>query len=372
MSFDDDDDDWGDDADDAAYDDDGDDPFGEDDPFGNDDDNTNNTANNTAATTSDGVYTLLQPAEIAARIERAVGDVTELLGISGDLASLLLRLHGWQSERFISTMLDGDTVRVKEETTNGERRVDAREHLLRTKGLWFLAPEHDATNIIVDVGDADEFECPICYDDVAGVDTYANECGHRFCQGCWRDVLSASLAQSNTVGALTHCPGHKCGAVVPDAAFATLLSSPSEQTRFAEVIAASFVQDNAYARWCPAADCDTAVLSTTFTNQARAANEQSPPVTCDPLSKRLTLDGSDAVAYVKSTVDCSCGYAFCFNAACGGDDATAGETHEPVHCSLLEVWRQKCAAESGNAEWIILNTRKCPACTVRIEKNQVS
>lgn len=31
----------------------------------------------------------------------------------------------------------------------------------------------------------------------------------------------------------------------------------------------------------------------------------------------------------------------------------------------------KCGNESETANWILANTKKCPVCTVRIEKNQV-
>ena len=46
------------------------------------------------------------------------------------------------------------------------------------------------------------------------------------------------------------------------------------------------------------------------------------------------------------------------------------ESHAPVGCEQLSQWLQKCKNESETAHWIIANTRKCPKCSIRIEKNQ--
>jgi len=47
------------------------------------------------------------------------------------------------------------------------------------------------------------------------------------------------------------------------------------------------------------------------------------------------------------------------------------EAHDPSPCDQVEVWLDKCGNESETANWILANTKKCPVCTVRIEKNQV-
>lgn len=62
------------------------------------------------------------------------------------------------------------------------------------------------------------------------------------------------------------------------------------------------------------------------------------------------------------TVKCRCGFAFCFRCA--------EEDHAPANCDQLSEWLQKCKNESETAHWIIANTKKCPKCAIRIEKNQ--
>ena len=33
-------------------------------------------------------------------------------------------------------------------------------------------------------------------------------------------------------------------------------------------------------------------------------------------------------------------------------------------------WQEKCSNESETVNWILANTKKCPKCLARIEKNQ--
>ena len=60
-------------------------------------------------------------------------------------------------------------------------------------------------------------------------------------------------------------------------------------------------------------------------------------------------------------VDCKCGYSFCFTCL--------EEYHGPALCSQVSDWKLKCGKESDNAQWIVTNTKKCPKCYTRIEKN---
>jgi ariadne-1 len=61
-------------------------------------------------------------------------------------------------------------------------------------------------------------------------------------------------------------------------------------------------------------------------------------------------------------VMCACGVPFCFR--CGQ------EAHDPATCDMLSAWQEKCQSESETANWILANTKKCPKCNCRIEKNQ--
>ncbi len=42
------------------------------------------------------------------------------------------------------------------------------------------------------------------------------------------------------------------------------------------------------------------------------------------------------------------------------------------NCFPLQLirWQEKCSNESETVNWILANTKKCPKCLARIEKNQ--
>ena len=88
-----------------------------------------------------------------------------------------------------------------------------------------------------------------------------------------------------------------------------------------------FIEKNSLLRWCPSPGCECVVA-----------------------------------AQGVRTVTCTCLHAFCF--LCNQ------EAHEPCSCEQLAMWLEKCSTESSNATWIVANTKKCPKCDARIEKNQ--
>lgn len=59
---------------------------------------------------------------------------------------------------------------------------------------------------------------------------------------------------------------------------------------------------------------------------------------------------------------CGNQHSFCF--LCDGED------HRPTSCKDIQKWLEKNSSESANANWLLVNTKPCPACRVHIEKNQ--
>lgn len=175
-------------------------------------------------------------------------------------------------------------------------------------------------------GEEAEVECAICSDDVAWADTHALGCGHRYCKECWGDYLEDRISKGKE-GVFSQCPGLDCSVMVDDDSI-ELLVDATWYGKYATAIVRSFVEDSNSLRWCPAPRCENSVK---------------------------------AHGHVL-TVTCDCSFKFCFN--CNE------EAHEPSTCKDLRLWLEKCQNESETAHWIIANTKKCPKCNVRIEKNQ--
>lgn len=60
-------------------------------------------------------------------------------------------------------------------------------------------------------------------------------------------------------------------------------------------------------------------------------------------------------------VQCRCGFDLCFSCL--------EEYHAPATCAQVEEWNLKSLKEADNAQWIVSNTKKCPRCFTRIERN---
>jgi ariadne-1 len=106
------------------------------------------------------------------------------------------------------------------------------------------------------------------------------------------------------------------------------LVNPADYKKYSRYLLRSFVDINKCVKWCPSPGCDKAISSS---------------------------GGC-------SSVTCTCGCSFCLR--CGE------ESHSPITCEQLASWQEKCRNESETANWILANTKKCPKCAVRIEKNQ--
>lgn len=105
-------------------------------------------------------------------------------------------------------------------------------------------------------------------------------------------------------------------------------------TRYRQLQDRAYVADLDNLRWCPAPNCENAV-------ECRLPHS--------------------SFATIVPTVQCSCGYKFCFG--CGLGD------HQPAPCGLVKMWQKKCADDSETANWISAHTKECGKCQSTIEKN---
>lgn len=172
-----------------------------------------------------------------------------------------------------------------------------------------------------------EHDCHICCDAYPSNEMYSMGCGHLYCVNCWKSYLSVKITEG-PICIMTTCPAHGCKEAVTDAIFRKLLPE-DEFKRYWRFVLRSYVDINKGVKWCPAAGCNKAISSA----------------------------GGGL-----SSVRCTCGNVFCLR--CGE------ESHSPVTCEQLALWQEKCKNESETANWILANTKKCPKCSVRIEKNQ--
>jgi len=269
--------------------------------------------------------------EIVPIMNQKIKDVTEILAIPPSAAVPLLRHHKWDKDRLFDSY-----------TTNSERE-------LRDAGVYHRCIKRfKSDSSIEDVSSSNNQnlngnqqsqeqilkDCTICYDEKPQEEMLSMPCGHEFCLECWKSQIQITL-ESGPSCILATCPAEKCNEIVTEEEVSKV--AQELLPKFTNYQLRNFVELNGTSRWCPGPGCDRIAAMTGKNSSLSDAN--SIVATCD----------------VCSTI-------FCIK--CGA------EPHAPLICSVLDTWNEKCKNESETANWILANTKKCPKCNTRIEKNQ--
>jgi ariadne-1 len=241
-------------------------------------------------------------------MKRRLNDVAEILDIPEPAAAVLLREHNWSKEQLMEVFY-----------------ADS-EKLLKTSGIYHRC--NPKAPIRTEGG-----VCPICYDTLEDGKRLAMPCGHEFCTNCFHDFCSNAIQEEGPSCVLTTCPQAGCKEVMTEIEVAA--AAPEYLHKFQSYQLRSFVESNTLTRWCPGKGCER--------------------VACAPNAS--AMEQEDNVAHCNG-----CYTSFCM--ICGE------EPHAPCGCKELSRWNEKCRNESETANWILANTKSCPKCVSRIEKNQ--
>mmetsp|Transcript_10369 Transcript_10369/g.42163 ORF Transcript_10369/g.42163 Transcript_10369/m.42163 type:complete len:590 (-) Transcript_10369:44-1813(-) len=103
----------------------------------------------------------------------------------------------------------------------------------------------------------EEVECPICFDDVAREDVYMLTCCHRYCRSCLQQYFHTRI--ENGLVLSIPCPHPNCGDPCAETDVQAIVS-PDEFARFRQFHYLASVRSEPTCRWCPQADCSTAVF----------------------------------------------------------------------------------------------------------------
>lgn len=250
---------------------------------------------------------MMSAQELWPEMERRVDDVTEVLNVPSGAAVALLRCFNWSKEDLL------------EDFMNNSDRV------LKKAGVFYRCGNC--------VSSGSPTECPICYEDM-DCGLLAMPCGHSFCKDCWKDFCNAALSEGPLVVSTT-CPQAGCTEVVTDEEMRKSLGEGSpEFSKYQAFQLRSFVESNPLSRWCPGPGCER--------------------IASAPSASAMEAEGNVAHCH-------ACKTHFCM--VCGI------EPHAPSSCKNLSLWLEKCRNESETANWILANTKECPKCVARIEKN---
>jgi ariadne-1 len=167
-------------------------------------------------------------------------------------------------------------------------------------------------------------ECAICCE-VADL-LRLEPCGHSFCVVCWQSYLDVADEDRGHRSCILPCMAGDCDCVLTGEVWRAV--GRGERYRRLSVHRKISVGDRM--RRCAAPECPWVLCISPF---------------------------ADIVA-----VQCHCGQTCCVR--CGR------EWHAPARCAAMEQWEDKCASESQTGNWLAVNTKPCPRCRTRIQKNQ--
>ena len=257
---------------------------------------------------------MMQAMEIRPEMDARCKDVTEMLGIPMSAAAVLLNSFHWSKEALL------------------EQYMNDSDRILKKAGVYNRCLP-GVSNASPNSSEKGPQTCFICFDEYNQM--LAMPCGHAFCFDCWNAFCTNAVEEGPSC-VLTTCPDATCAEIVTDHEFEQALGTTSPAyIKFKNFQLRSFVESNPYTRWCPGRGCE------------RIAYALSPAA--------MELEGSIAKCD-------ACVTKFCL--VCGE------EPHAPSTCKSLLKWSEKCRNESETANWILANTKSCPKCISRIEKNQ--
>ncbi len=284
---------------------------------------------NARTSLSEGAYRLLDADDVVPVFTALVNEVSALLDMDTPQAEILLRSEKWNKERLTNSYFE-DPEKCKEKCglKHYERAIVERleSMVLKEDGEGELRVESVKSEGGKEEKDqGGNFNCRICRVEQPSKEAIHMGCDHQFCADCYRGYVVSAVG-SGPACILLNCPEHKCDEALPSTLFEKLCDEKSFK-RYQQFVLRHYVEQSKTMRFCPAPGCEKIAM------------------------------GSGVYR-----VTCDCGHNFCFK--CGE------ETHEPTSCAQLQQWEEKCQSESETANWIIVNTKKCPKCDSRIEKNQ--
>lgn len=255
------------------------------------------------------LYTILDRQSLRRVQDEALSQVKSILGCSTTTARALLIFFSWDAETVLGTI--------------AER---GQEEVYKRAGLLSQAEESFPAAAVGSSGSS-EVTCMVCMCDVAPAEATTMECGHTFCNDCWREHMRISISEG--MSRRLRCMAPSCGVVCDEDKVKQLLKGNKELlAKYEQTLLESYIDDNKRAKWCPSVPhCGHAVRC------------KEPH--CE--------------------VECTCGHQFCF--------ACCEVPHSPCTCDMLRDWEQRMRDGSETSSWLNANTKPCPKCSKPVEKN---
>eukprot|EP01125_Pyxidicula_operculata_P013894 TRINITY_DN4608_c0_g1_i1.p1 TRINITY_DN4608_c0_g1~~TRINITY_DN4608_c0_g1_i1.p1 ORF type:complete len:744 (-),score=166.44 TRINITY_DN4608_c0_g1_i1:217-2124(-) len=252
---------------------------------------------------------------ISEQQKRIVENVSRTLEISPSLARHLLAELDWDEIKVINEYLDNPE-KITQETGIKLPTFEDDDDVPPTPKKKSNDPPYE----IVKQMD----ECLTCMDDTDDF-IQLTSCGHKMCRGCWRGHIETKISEGHTYD--IGCASFGCTEYVP-IEFIQYVVPDDVWKKYVEFLSNTYVERGKHAKWCKGDNCGRAI--------------------------ELSHEGKFIVG------KCTCGMVFCWKCD--------RQAHHPCTCSQAEEWLGQFSADLLNSSWIYENTKQCPKCKSRVEK----
>ena len=241
-------------------------------------------------------FEIIENSEIISMIKKLVKRESENLFIDEGNTSLLLKVFNWSADKLEDSYFTDP------------------ETLLQKEGI-----------IVEKVETEDDGCCNICFEEgkLIGLN-----CGHNYCQDCWKERIKTMLDQVGPEIINTNCMEKGCNCRV-NYKLIEEIGDPLLLKRFMYFIAKDFITHKKSYVFCPVDTCGRAIHYFDITGE-------EVPITCN------------------------CGQKFCFK--CGR------EMHKPVNCEQFMEWNDLMTNDSENMKFINTISKPCFHCGLYTER----
>lgn len=265
-----------------------------------------------ASTSGDPGFTIIDTTTIKKLQAEASEGIMAVLGCKASVAKTLLMNFRWDKEAVLGTLAD-----------------KGMEHLFKLAGVADGQESGEPGTSGASSSSSGQFiQCLTCLSDVQRSLCTSMDCGHPFCNECWKTHFKTQIEDGQARS--LRCMAFKCGVACDEDKVVELLrGNTALLEKYEQARLLSYIEDNSNVRFCPSVPwC------------GRAVQVEGDPF-CEP--------------------ECSCGATFCFK--CGK------APHSPCTCKMWDMWDEKVSGDSETKNWMLANTKPCPKCGKTVEKN---
>lgn len=221
-------------------------------------------------------YIVLTEKDISERQEEDISEVSALLFIPREEASVLLHHYKW------------DISKLNDEWFSDEEKVRGIVGLLMNG---------------TDFHNLRKLTCGICFEGYSSDMMSSAGCAHFYCHECWEGYISAAVSQGPGCLSL-RCPDPSCRAIVLEGMI-NKLGKHEDREKYARFALRAYVESGKKTKWCPAPDCTCAVEFVSDVNYDVSCNctfrfcwncteEAHRPVNCRTVSMWILKNSAES------------------------------------------------------------------------------